>query len=439
MSDAPSVLLIGDGRLADAVARVLERGADEVRRLHDPTDPEIREALGDHVQRVVVVSRYDHVSLRLALVVAHIRADVPLVVTIFDRSVGAHLRESVAHARVLSMGDIVAPAFAGPCLDPDLLSMIHRPHGTYGVRAVDGEPRKVAPTWSTPGRLRRLLAVIDALARPFDSSARILVGGLIGVVTVLIVETIVTLFASDLSLVEAMYSVAKVTVTVGPSEAAEQGRPWFKAFSTVAMLTTLGLTAVLTAGLVNRLIDPRLTGIVGRAAVPRRDHVLVVGLGQAGLRICNLLRDLDIPLVAIEQNEEAKNVPRAKDLRIPIVIGSGSSQRTLRMLSIDNARGLAAVTSDEVENIAVSIAARGVRSELHVAFRAGDGDATSETASLFGIGVVRDIYRIAGTTIAAVALGYDAEEAFPYGGTLYLVDADGEIRPFEPVPRKPPL
>jgi hypothetical protein len=61
---------------------------------------------------------------------------------------------------------------------------------------------------------------------------------------------------------------------------------------------------------------------------------------------------------------------------------------------------------------------------------AGDGDATSETQSLFQIGVVRDVYRIAGTALAAVALGYNAHEAFPYEGTLYLVDDDGSIEAF---------
>src|SRR5215211_9279452 len=64
------VLLIGVGRLADATDRALRAGGAGVRRLEEPTDPEIRDALDDRVDRVVVISRYDHVSLRLALVVA---------------------------------------------------------------------------------------------------------------------------------------------------------------------------------------------------------------------------------------------------------------------------------------------------------------------------------------------------------------------------------
>jgi hypothetical protein len=423
------VLLIGEGQLADAAGRALESGGALVRRLDEPNDREIREALDERVDRVVVVSRYDNVSLRRALVVAHVRPGIPALVTIFDRDVAAHLQRSVENVQVASMADIVAPAFAGPCLDPELISLIRGASGTDGVRAVDGEPRPVSREWPTPGHGRRLLGNLEALIRPFDSSARILVYGLLGVLSVLVAETLVTM-AEGLSFVDAFYTVAKVTVTVGPSPAADSGEAWFKLFSAVAMLLTLGFAAVLTAGLVNRLLDPRLTGIVGPSAVPRRDHVVVVGLGQVGLRLCLLLRDLGVPVVAVEQNPDAKNVPRGKDVSLPVVIESGASQLALRRLSIHGARALAAVTSDEVENIAIAVAARGVRDDLNIALRAGDGDATSETQSLFQIGVVRDVYRIGGTALAAMALGYEARSAFPYEGTLYLVDDEGHIQPF---------
>jgi hypothetical protein len=433
-SSPPCVLLIGEGQLADATARALEAGSADVRRLAEPNDREIRDALDERIDQVVVISRFDHVSLRRALVVAHVRPEIPALVTVFDRDVARHLQESVKNVRVLSMADIVAPAFAGPCLDPKLMSLIMRPSGAIGIAPKVGQPGATPRRWSTPTLARRVLDNLEALVRPFDASARILVYGLAGFLAVLVLETLVTV-TEGYSLVDAFYSVAKVTVTVGPSQAADRGADWFKLFSAASMLLTLGFAAVLTAGLVNRLLDPRLTGIIGRSAAPHRDHVVVVGLGQVGFRLCELFRDLGIPVVAIEQNPDAKNVPRARDERLPVVIGSGASQRLLRRLSIRRARALAAVTSDDVENIAIAVAARGLRDDLNIALRAGDGDATSETQSLFQIGVVRDVNRIAGTALAAVALGYDANEAFPYEGTMYLVDEAGEIEPF--VAREP--
>jgi len=425
-----SVLLIGEGQLAQATARALEQEGASVTRLDEPTDPQIRDALDERIDRVVVISRFDHVSLRRALVAAHVRPGIPQLVTIFDRDVANHLQASVENVRVLSMADVVTPAFAGPCLDPGLLSLIREPDGVAGVAASDGKPSLVAARWSSPSWARRVLAQLESLARPFDASASILVYGLAGFVAVLAIETIATMAEAGYSFVDAFYTVAKVTVTVGPSAAADNGSDAFQLFSAIVMLMTLGFAAVLTAGLVNRLLDPRLTGIVGPAAVPRRDHVIVVGMGQIGFRLCELLRDLGIPVVAVEQNQSAKNVPRAKDMRLPVVIGSGASQRLLRRLSIRRARALAAVTSDEVENIAIGVAARGLRDDLNIALRAGDGDATSETQSLFQIGVVRDVYRLAGTALAALTIGREGMQAFPFEGHVYLVDDTGEIRPF---------
>jgi Trk K+ transport system NAD-binding subunit len=148
-----------------------------------------------------------------------------------------------------------------------------------------------------------------------------------------------------------------------------------------------------------------------------------------------LLRELGIPVVVVEQNADAKNVARGKDHRLPIVIGSGASQRLLRRLSIGRARAIAAVTSDEVENIAISIAAQGIRRDVNIVLRAGDVAVTKGPRWLFGIGVVRDVYRIAASALAATILAQESFEAFPYERVMYLVDEEGRIRSFSEVVR----
>jgi hypothetical protein len=72
---------------------------------------------------------------------------------------------------------------------------------------------------------------------------------------------------------------------------------------------------------------------------------------------------------------------------------------------LGRARSLAAVTSDEIENISVAVAAHAMRHDLRTLLRAGRGDVVNETSSLFKIGLVRDVYRIGGTMLAAAALG----------------------------------
>lgn len=69
--------------------------------------------------------------------------------------------------------------------------------------------------------------------------------------------------------------------------------------------------------------------------------------------------------------------------------------------------------------------------DLHTLLRAGRGDVVNETSSLFKIGLVRDVYRIGGTLLAAAALGSPVTVAFLHEQTVYLIDPDGRIEPFD--------
>ena len=139
----------------------------------------------------------------------------------------------------------------------------------------------------------------------------------------------------------------------------------------------------------------RLTGLVGLNAVPRRDHVVVVGLGQVGYRLCTLLRECGIPVVVVEADEDDESVGHARRDKLPVVIGRGADPVVLRRLSLDRARALAAVTPDDLTNVEVAMTARSLADELRVVLRAGDGEVAQETGSLFRIGHVIDVHRIA--------------------------------------------
>ncbi len=411
--------------------RALSTAGANVTYLRDPHDRAIRRALDGDIDAVVVISNDDHVSLRLALVVENVRPGVPLVVTVFSGIVASQLRRAVRNVRVLSMADMVVPSLAGPCFDDRLLGVSRWDGNFAGVRAGPDGPELVPIEPNVPSRGQRLLNQLGSMLNPFEESARILMAGLLGFLFILLLDTVVLATALDEPLVDAFYSATKTIVTVGPNPIIDDGPSWLKVFSALAMLAALAFTAIFTAGVVNRLLDMRLIAIAGRRAMPRRDHVVVVGLGQVGLRLCLLLRELGVPVLAVERDPEGPHVKRAKDYNIPIVLGRGGSRFVLRRLCLHRARALAAVTSDEVENISIVVAALAMRDDLRTLLRAGRGDVVNETSSLFKIGVVRDVYRIGGTLMAAVALGSPATEAFLSDQTVYLIGPDGAIEPFE--------
>jgi voltage-gated potassium channel Kch len=425
------ILVIGEGQLVDVVRRVLEEAGAEVVHLPEPADSEIRLAMTAAVDAVMVISRDDRVSLRNALVVEHVRPGVRLIVTVYNRDLGAELRRAVPNVRVISMAEVVAPSLAAACLHEELLSVRLAAGAVLGIR--QGPDRPVASRLFTRSHHlgERFATNLRSLARPFELSAKTMLSGLLGFVVILLSDTVVTALELHESAVDAIYSATKTIVTVGSSARIDNGPAWLKLYSAAMMLAALAFTAVFIAGLIDRLLDRRLVAIVGPRTMPRKDHVVVVGLGQVGLRLCMMLRALGVPVVAVEIDPEADNIRRARQYDIPVVIGRGSSRAVLARLSLPRARALAAVTSDEIENIAAAVAALAIRANMRTVLRAGSGDVLDETRALFRIGAVRDVYRIGGTLLAAAALGSAAEEAFIAEDRVWVIAPDGRVERVE--------
>ena len=421
----PTVLLIGEGDLAEETRQALDAAGADVYRVKAPEEREVRHALEDGgIDQVVVVSREDAVVLRTALMVRDVDETVPMLVTIFDPTMAGQVDRDLEHCDVTSMADIVAPSLAGPCLGEELTAIREDADPPVGIRETEDGVQETPI--EVPGQ-RRVAALVSAIFAPYDKSAALLVWGALGLVFILVLETIACMAVLGQGLIDASYGAAKTLVTVDPHDEVADGPKGLKAFLTVAMLAALVFEASFTAGLVNRLVSKRLTGLFGRRAVPRRDHVVVVGMGQVGLRLCLLLRRCGVGIVAVDDREEGENVGLAREFRFPVVVGRGADPSLLQRLSLQRACALAAVTDDDLENISIAMAARSVNEDLRIVLRAGDGRVANETRSLFRIGLVRDVHRIAAVLIAARATGSDAERVVCVGDEAHLLHDDGRL------------
>ncbi|MFM9126644.1 MAG: NAD-binding protein [Solirubrobacterales bacterium] len=325
-------LLLTDGStLAGATADALRSAGAELAVLRDPGDRAIRRELESNPDSVAVVARDDVVALRLALIVEHFRPGIPLVVTVFDRTVAGELRRSVPGCRVVSLADIAAPTLADAGLA--------------------GEPPR-RPPWP----VRAFDQLVGAI-NPTYAGARILLAGLFGLLAIFVIDTLLLVTVLDLGAVDSIYGAARTLTTVAAEPALATGPGWLKLVSAAGMLLTIAFAALFPAGLVQRLLDPRLATVFGRRSIPRRDHVIVIGLGQVGLRLCTLLRELKVPVVGVEVDPDAPNVRLARGYGIPVVIGHGEDRGVLRSVSAGRARALAAVTSNELANVEIAVAA----------------------------------------------------------------------------------
>jgi voltage-gated potassium channel Kch len=365
----PAYLVIGDTTLSRRICHELAAGSDRVDHLVEPADDVLAEAVLRRPSAVAVVVHDDVLAVRYALAVAHLDPDVRIVATIFDRTIADHVAALLPQAVVTSPAAIAAPHLAAPCLAP-------------------GSPRGA-------GFRRPVLPF-----RAQDLSARLMVGGLLGLLTVLVVDFVWLMLGGHHTVSGAFLEAARVVATVGPGPT-DVSAP-YAVFSGAAMLACVGFTALFTAGLVERLFEPRLVALLGSRSAPRRDHVIVVGMGQVGIRLCTELRSLGVRVVGVERNPTAPQLHVARALRIPVVAGHGGDRQVLEKVGLRRALALAAVGSDENDNIAIAIAAHAIAPGTRVVLRAGEQEAIAETRSLLPLGVTRDVWSIAAASLVGV-------------------------------------
>jgi voltage-gated potassium channel Kch len=367
-ADRRPVLVLGEsGGLGVALMRRLEHGGVAAEAAMSLSDSETSAILEQ--QRwgaVAVVTRDDVLALRLTLLSAHLRPDLPLWVTMFDRTITRELHHVAPAVHVISPSEIAAADMAEQCI------------------------AQAGPAVSR--RRNRIRLVDDAL--------RLLVRAGSGLLLALLVEAAISMIALHEGVVDALYFSTRSVATVAGIPGAASGGAWFKAVSAIDTLAALLLVAVFTAALVRRLSRPRLTTLLGSRAAPARGHVLVIGFGQIGFRLAQELRRRGVAVLGVERDTGAPCIRLARAAGIPVAIGRGDDRETLERLGIRRCGAVAAVTSTDLVNVAVGLAASDLAPGTPLVLRLGDGEVAAETDSLLHLGRICDAHKIAADTLA---------------------------------------
>lgn len=425
--DTRTLVIIGETNLARRVCASLKARERAVLHLKAPRDSELRAALAGTPAGVAILLHDDVAALRYALAVAHISPHVPITVTVFDRTVSDELTRLLPQCDVTSPADLAAPTLAGPCIDSGYVAVHHRARGTRAVTAAAGRPQ--VGTWQPHRRqLRRRLGHFAGQLRPHDAGTRLLVIGLLGILSVLVGDW-TWLVGHGHHPAEAFFHATRVVAAVGPATAPAHAHG-YQVAAGVAMLATLVFSALFTAGVIERMLGPKLIGLIGPRTLPRSGHVIVVGMGQVGMRLCAELQRHGIPVVGVERDPQAGTARLARSLGIPVMTGHGGDRALLEQLRLGKARALAAVGSDDLDNIAVAIAAHGVAPETPVVIRAGEHEAIAETRSLLPMGTVRDVTGLAAAYVLARLLDEPAGGVIAHRHDIYLQRPDETFTPW---------
>jgi Trk K+ transport system NAD-binding subunit len=156
------------------------------------------------------------------------------------------------------------------------------------------------------------------------------------------------------------------------------------------------------------------------------DTVIVCGLGKVGYRVIRQLYKLRPRprIVVVRLGDGRPDFPqRISQLEGVIsILGDAREAEVLREAGIERAYAVAALTSDDLLNLQIGLAARRARADVHVVLRVFSDVLAEKLADLFGIRTIYSTSGLASPALAAGALLGDITHAFSTNGQIFSAD-----------------
>ncbi|MFI9151082.1 NAD-binding protein [Streptomyces sp. NPDC053367] len=410
-------------------------GAERVVEAGEPTEAVLAEAGVERAAALALVYDDDETNIRAALTARRLNPRLRLVLRLYNRRLGQHIEElldqaatlatgaaSEASTVVLSDADTAAPALAATALagtskvvqteglmlraverrplpgqvaDPGLATLAllsatsNDPAGADGSEG-DGEhgPRLLpdaAAVREATGRGTIVLEQVSYAGEPsvpasgltgvpplgslFSRRLRWSLAGVAGCVIALAIA--LTVLTGDHPLHATYVTLLDLFAINEPALNQSTGR---QVLQLLTGLLGLLLLPVLLAAALEAFGAFRSASGLRKPPRGLGGHVVLLGLGKIGARVLIRLRELNIPVVCVEADPEARGLAVARRLRVPVVLGDVTQEGVLEAAKVHRAHALLALTSVDTTNLEAALYARSVRADLRVVLRLYDDD-----------------------------------------------------------------
>jgi Trk K+ transport system NAD-binding subunit len=404
------------------------------------TDADVQSA-----RAVAVVWQDDVGNLHAGLRAQELNPGLRLVLAIFNRRLGDHIRMLFPDCTVLSGTAMAAPSFVAAALGEPAPSHVRvqrrtlyvaRPEDVTGGAVICGladepeGPRLLPPGTGTADLV---LAVADGTPRDpltrrrnpvlaFGGLLRRLVWRRFGLVFAILLAVAVAgfvLLKTHYVIADALYLTVMDMTGSAYTSSSDTGAE--KVAQVLLTVDGMAIIPVITA----IVVGARLTGSVRGVPRPPGGHVIVVGLGNVGSAVTGQLHDLGFDVVCVDNRPDAPGLPLARQLGLPVVIGDASREETLRAAQLDTCLSLVSVTSLDVVNMETALVARSLRDDLRIVVRLTDDDLAERLEKTTANIISRSVPYLAAPAFATAMLEHQVLRTIAVGRHVLLI---GDLR-----------
>src|SRR5436305_4195166 len=354
--------------------------------------------------------------------------DDALANTIIDELRGAGARI----IRITSAADLLGAGVTVPCPGRDQQVYAGDWTSMIGVKdELEARGITVPPSTATRSRHSNVRRAIDAVRAMRADANPVLLPSLLFTLVLMFAATAMVRFTymhPRMSWLDALYFTSETITSVGFGDFS------FAAQSSTLRLFAIGLmfggvmvTAILVAIIADLLLSRRLAHTAGRRRDRHmRDHVVVVGLGSIGIRVVSDLAAAGYDVVVVEKDENNRFLAAAAELDVPVIFGDATMRQTLESARIHQARGVAVVTQDDMENIRTGIVLLeilGSNTSTPLVMRVHGRTLGAAVNQQFGFENVRSIVDLAAPWFIGAAMGLKVLGTFWVGQRSFMVGA----------------
>jgi Trk K+ transport system NAD-binding subunit len=319
---------------------------------------------------------------------------------------------------------------------------VHAGDWTVTIGTVDetaGRGIKVEQPTGTRARRPLLRRALDAVRVVLNDFNPAFYPALAGAATLLVTSMIVLHYNYQrprMSWIDALYFTVETITTTGYGDFSFGHQViWLRLFAAMLMFSGATTIALLVAFIADVLLSQRFVIAAARPRVRHlRNHVIVVGLSELGIRVVTDLVNTGHDVAVIERDEENRFVSMAHELDVPVIFGDATLLQTLESARVDRARAVAVVTRDDMINIETGIVLSEMlgprvlpkvnrRAEVPLVLRVYDRALGFAVAQRFGFDNVRSTVELAAPWFIGAASGLEVLGTFSVGQTSFTVGA----------------
>ncbi|UQX11267.1 potassium channel family protein [Candidatus Mycobacterium methanotrophicum] len=298
---------------------------------------------------------------------------------------------------------------------------------------------KVRRPTGTRTRRRRLRRAFDAIRAVLDDFNPAFYPAL-GATGMLVAASVLVLHYNyrrpRMSWIDALYFTVETITTTGYGDFSfAQQTTWLRLFAASLMFGGAITIALLVAFIADVLLSQRFVLDAARPRVRHlRNHIIVVGLSELGIRVVADLVNAGHDVAVIERDEENRFLPTAKELDVPVIFGDATFPQTLESARVDRARAVAVVTRDDMINIETGIILSEILgprvlpainrlAEVPLVLRVFERKLGFAVAQRFGFDSVRSTIELAAPWFIGAASGLKVLGTFSVGQSSFMVGA----------------